>query len=205
MRILGIALVFICTLAFVVIGTLMVAFSFDLFSLENITDFIHQTLQIKDLTVIVSGIGLFLILSSIFIAQITLGRIQREKTIAFNNPDGQVTVSLAAIEDFVKRISTNISEIRELRSDVIAGKSGIEINTRLSLWAGVTIPETTENIQKIIKNRIQEMLGIEEPIIVRVHVAKIVHKEEKKRVKKKGKEEEVNPSTFRGSIEYGKD
>ena len=206
MRVLGIVLVFICTLVFVVIGTLMVTFSFDLYSLENLTDFLRQTLQIQDLTVIVGGIGLFLILSSIFIAQITLGRIQREKTIAFNNPDGQVTVSLAAIEDFIKRVSTNISEIRELRSNVIAGKNGVEINTRLSLWADVNIPESTENIQTIIKNRIQEMLGIEEPIIVRVHVAKIVHKEEKKRAKKKGKEEaEVDLSAFRGSIEYGKE
>jgi len=205
MRILGVALVFICTVVFVVIGTLCVAFSFDLFTLENLTDFLNQAFQIQDLGLIIGGIGLFLVIASIFIAQITLGRMQREKTIAFNNPDGQVTVSLSAIEDFVKRLSSNISEIRELRSNVVANKNGVEINTRVSLWADINIPETTENIQTIIKNRIQEMLGIEEPIIVRVHVAKIISKEEKKRPKKKGKEEQAEPSTFHGSIEYGKD
>ncbi len=204
MKRLGVVLVFLCTLVFVVIGTLLVAFSFNLFTLQDLTEFLRQTLQVEDMRLIIAGLGLFLVIASIFIAQITLGRMQREKTIAFDNPDGRVTVSLAAIEDFVRRLSSSISEIRDLRSDVIAGKTGIEINARISLWADVNIPETTENIQTIIKNRIQEMLGIEEPIIVRVHVGKIVQKE-KKRPKKKGKEEPEETAPFRGSIEYGKD
>ena len=204
MKRLGVVLVFLCTLVFVVIGTLLVAFSFDLFTLQDLTEFLRQTLQVEDVRLIIAGLGLFLVIASIFIAQITLGRMQREKTIAFDNPDGQVTVSLAAIEDFVKRLSSSISEIRDLRSDVVAGKTGIEINARISLWADVNIPETTENIQTIIKNRVQVMLGIEEPIIVRVHVGKIVQKE-KKRPKKKGKEEPEEAAPFRGSIEYGKE
>ena len=204
MKRLGVVLVFLCTLVFVVIGTLLVAFSFNLFTLQDLTEFLRQTLQVEDMSLIIAGLGLFLVIASIFIAQITLGRMQREKTIAFDNPDGQVTVSLAAIEDFVKRLSSSISEIRDLRSDVIAGKTGIEINARISLWADVNIPETTENIQTIIKNRIQEMLGIEEPIMVRVHVGKIIQKE-KKRPKKKGKEESEETAPFRGSIEYGKE
>jgi hypothetical protein len=42
------------------------------------------------------------------------------------------------------------------------------------------------------------MLGVEEPINIRVHVVKIVHKEEPKEAKK-----EERSSQFRGSIEYG--
>jgi uncharacterized alkaline shock family protein YloU len=128
--------------------------------------------------------------------------MQREKTIAFNNPDGQVTVSLSAIEDFIKRLSSTIMEIRDLRSNVVAGKKGIEINTRISLWAEANIPATTENIQATIKHRIQEMLGIEEAIIVRIHVGKIVPKE-KKEHKKKGKQDTEEAAPFQGSIEYG--
>lgn len=204
MRILGTAIVFICTLVFAVAGGLLIAFSFNLFTVQNLTGFLEQVFQIQNIHLIIGGVGLFLIIASIFIAQITLGKMQREKTIAFNNPNGQVTVSLSAIEDFIKRLSCSMTEIRELRSNVLAGKKGIEINTRVSLWADVNIPQTTENIQAIIKSRIQEMLGIEEPIVVRVHVGKIVSKE-KKRPKKK--EREVTKETiapFRGNIEYEK-
>lgn len=205
MRALGVLIVFICTLSFAVVGGLLVAFSLDLYTAQSLTDFLQQTFQTQNIHLIIGGIGLFLIIASIFIAQITLGKMQREKTIAFNNPNGQVTVSLAAIEDFVRRLSSSITEIKDLRCNVIAGKRGIEINTRVSLWADTNIPETTESIQVIIKNRIQAMLGIEDPITVRVHVGKIVPKE-KKRLKKKGKEEiEEKLTPFQGSIEYGKD
>ena len=205
MRILAVIVVFICSLAFAVLGGLLLAFSFNLFTGQNLTFLLGQVLQIENIHLIVGGIGLFLIIASISIAQVSFGKMQREKTIAFNNPNGQVTVSLSAIEDFIKRLSCSMSEIKDLRSNVIAGKKGIEINTRVGLWADANIPETTENIQGIIKNRIQEMLGIEDPIVVRVHVGKIVQRE-KKRLKKKEREEMEEKSTpFRGNIEYGKD
>ncbi|MBL7084734.1 MAG: alkaline shock response membrane anchor protein AmaP [Candidatus Omnitrophica bacterium] len=206
MRALGVIVVFICTLVFAVIGGLLVAFSFSLFTLADLTNLLTQTFQVQNIHLIIAGIGLFLIIASISTAQITLGKMQREKTIAFNNPDGQVTVSLSAIEDFIKRLSSSMTEIRDLRSNVIAGKKGIEINARVSLWADVNIPQITETIQVIIKNRIQEMLGIEEPIMVRMHVGKIVQKEKMRAKKKEKQEQEIEEATpFRGSIEYGKD
>lgn len=205
MRILGQVLVFIFTMAFAMVGALLVAFSFNPITVQNLIELLVDILHIQNINLFVGGIGLFLIIASIFIAQITLGKMQREKTIAFNNPDGQVTVSLSAIEDFIRRLSTTLSEIKDLRSNVIAGKKAIEITCRVSLWADANIPETTENIQAIIKNRLQEMLGIEEPIVVRVHVGKIVEKE---RIRPKNKEkketaEEITP--FRGDIKYGND
>ncbi len=204
MRTLGMAVIFICTLAFIVIRAMLVGLSLNLFTLQNLTDFLGLAFRIENLDLFIGGIGLFIVIASIFIAQLTLGKMSSEKTIAFNNPDGQVTVSLSAIEDFIKRLSADMVGIRDLRSNVVAGKKAIEINIRLSLWAEANIPETTENIQSIIKNRIQEMLGIEEPIVVRVHVGRIVQKE-KKRPKKKEKQDLVEkPATFRGNIEYGK-
>ncbi len=205
MKTLGIFVVFVCTLVFAILGGLLIAFSFNLFTLQDLTVFLGQTLQLQNIHLIIGGAGLFLIIASIFIAQVTLGKMQREKTIAFNNPDGQVTVSLSAIEDFIKRLSSDMAEIKDLRSNVVAGKKAIEINIRLSLWAEANIPETTEKIQAAIKGRIQEMLGIEEPIVVRVHVGRIMQKEEK-HPKKKGKQELAEkPVPFRGNIEYGKD
>jgi hypothetical protein len=43
------------------------------------------------------------------------------------------------------------------------------------------------------------MLGVDEPITIKVHVVKIVHKEEPAKEIKK----EEKASQFRGSIEYG--
>jgi len=204
MKFLGTIIVMLYTLVFAAVGGILVAFSFNLFAMQELTVFFQQIFLIENIHLIIGGVGLFLIISSICIAQISFGKIQREKTIAFDNPNGQVTVSLSAIEDFIKRLSSSITEIRDLRSNVVAGKKGIEINTRVSLWADTNIPQTTDSIQAIIKNRIQEMLGIEEAIVVKVHVGKIVEKE-KKKAKKKVREDVEETPPFRGNIEYGKD
>jgi len=204
MKFLGTIIVMLYTLVFAAVGGILVAFSFNLFAMQELTVFFQQIFLIENIHLIIGGVGLFLIISSICIAQISFGKIQREKTIAFDNPNGQVTVSLSAIEDFIKRLSSSITEIRDLRSNVVAGKKGIEINTRVSLWADTNIPQTTDSIQAIIKNRIQEMLGIEEAIVVKVHVGKIVEKE-KKKAKKKIREDVEETPPFRGNIEYGKD
>ncbi|MBN2097508.1 MAG: alkaline shock response membrane anchor protein AmaP [Candidatus Omnitrophica bacterium] len=205
MRALGALVVFIFTLIFAILGGILVAFSFNLYTVENLTYLIGQVLAFPNIHLVIAGLGLFLILASISVAQITFGKMQREKTIAFNNPDGQVTVSLAAIEDFIRRLSLSLAQVKDLRSHVIAGKKGIEINVRVALWADANIPQTTESIQGIIKNRIQEMLGIEDPIVVRVHVGKIIQKEKKRSNKKLAEEPEENIAPFRGNIVYGKD
>ncbi len=200
MRILGTVLIFICTLTFIIIGGFLIAFALNVLTVQNIIWLLEVMFHIKNMQLITGGIGFFLIFASIFIAQITLGKIQREKTIAFNNPDGQVTVSLSAIEEFIRRLSSVLPEVKDLRSNVIAGKKGIDIDSRVSLWSDANIPQTTESIQAVIKSRLQEMLGIEEAIVVRVHVGKIIPKEKKHSRKKDEDLETVQIAPYRDII-----
>ncbi len=126
-----------------------------------------------------TGIGLVLI--NWMYAELVLARFQKQKTIAFENPNGQVTVSLSAIEDFIYRSSQDLGgDVKEIRSDVVARKGKILVRARATLWGGAHIPEAAERIQTVVKAKVQEMLsGVEEPVIVRVHVAKVVPKEGK--------------------------
>ncbi|MDP2943717.1 MAG: alkaline shock response membrane anchor protein AmaP [Candidatus Omnitrophota bacterium] len=175
----------------VVVGVLMIVFSV-VFSFENLQPqsikyindlliYIQTSLSVR---LIIGLSGLLLILISFSFAQLILGRLQREKTIAFSNPAGQVTISLAAVEDLIKRVTSGIYEIKEIKPNVIAGKKGIEVNVRLVLKSEANIPDLTSQLQDLIKAKIQEILGIEEQIIVKIHVAKIVSFEERERRKK---------------------
>jgi uncharacterized alkaline shock family protein YloU len=127
-----------------------------------------------------------------------MGKIKRERTIAFENPDGQVTIALTAIEDFIKRAIKQLPEVKELRPFVRANKKGISIINKCTLFSDVNIPETTEKIQNIVKLRVQEMLGVEDPISIKVHVVKISHKDEPH----KDAAKDAKAPQFRGSIEY---
>lgn len=191
-------IIFYTTVIFLV-GGAMIAFSFKLIVPADLAGLIDLVLQAINSRIIFGLAGVLLILLSISFAQLILGKIQRERTIAFSNPLGQVTISLIAVEDLIKRLVNNIYEIRELRPDVIAGKKGLEVDLRIILRSETNIPDLTMRLQDLIKNKVQETLGVEEPIVVRIHVAKIVSQEEKK---KKEKEDFENPAIpFHG---YGK-
>ncbi|MFH1478357.1 MAG: alkaline shock response membrane anchor protein AmaP [Candidatus Omnitrophota bacterium] len=200
MKILNIFLILIYTFLFSILGAILIALSI---RLESFNVFVSLFDYLKSANNIRLGIGiagLLIIFINISIAQLSLGKIQKEKTIAFDNTYGQVTVSLAAIEDYIKKLTSRISEIKEIRSSVIALKSGIEVNTRVSLYSGANIPEITEKIQNIIKMHLQEMLGIEEKPTIKIHVAKIVQQENPTKEQKTTKTPE---SGFKGEIEYG--
>lgn len=199
MRFLSGLTLFFYTLVFLLIGSLFIIISMDLVSQEAVLDSFNAIYATPNVKLVLGITGILLIFISIMVTQITMGKLQRERTIAFENPDGQVTISLTAIEDFIKRAIRQLPEVKELRPSVRASKKGITIINRVTLFSDIHIPETTEKIQNIVKSRVQDMLGVEEPITIKVHVVKIAHKDEP--VKEAKKEDKA--SQYRGSIEYG--
>ena len=191
---------FFYTLVFCLTGGLFIAVAANIIPLSYIMGTLNTIYANTDARLILGLTGGLLIFISIMVVQITVGIIHKEKTIAFENPDGRVTISLTAIEDFIKRSMKQLVEIKESRPSVRATKKGITIINRVVLFSDTNIPDTTEKIQGIVKARVQEMLGVEEPVDIQVNVVKIAHKDEKTRELKKP-EDKVPP--FRGTIEYG--
>jgi uncharacterized alkaline shock family protein YloU len=197
MRVISSLTIILYSVLFFMLGVVLLLMAFNLVSkgiIDYTVDFIYNT---PNMRLVIGLTGGLLVIVTLLVVQIIFGRMQMERTIAFENPDGQVTISLSAIEDFIKRLSKQVPEIKELKPNVIATKKGVDITTRLVLFSDTHIPEITEKVQNIIKGKVQDILGIEEAISVKVHIAKIVQKEEPKEFKSKEKEQPV----FRG-IEY---
>jgi len=199
MRVISGLTLFFYTLVLLALGGLCIVVALNIIPQESISDTVSTIYATANIRLTLGIAGILLIFISIMVVQLAMGKIQREKTIAFENPDGQVTISLTAIEDFIKRAIKQMPEVKELKPNVRAGKKGITIVNRVTLFSDINIPETTEKIQNIVKTRVQDMLGVEEPINIRVHVVKIVHKEE---AVKEAKKDDKAPQ-FKGSIEYG--
>jgi uncharacterized alkaline shock family protein YloU len=186
------------TAILVLIGVLLiifaVVFSFEKLqpqSIKYINDLLTYV-QVSFSTRIIIGLsGFLLILISFSLAQLILARFQREKTIAFTTSAGEVTIALSAVEDLIKRVAAVIPEIKELRPDVRVTKKGTIIaDLRVVLRSEANIPELTARLQEIAKSKIQEVLGVEEEIIIKIHVVKIISIEEKERRKKEIEKEE---------------
>jgi len=202
MRFLKVLGIYFYSAVLILIGLLLIIFSI-LFSLDKIP------FQLQDINNLITYLqnsfsarislglsGFLLILISFWFAEIILGRFQREKTIAFPTAQGEVTIALSAVEDLIKRLAVLIPGIKELRPDVIASKKGIVVDLRVILKSEANIPELTEKLQDITRSKIQEVLGIEEQIIIKIHVLKIITHEEKSHKRKDQDKDEAPPIPF---------
>ncbi|MDP8265064.1 MAG: alkaline shock response membrane anchor protein AmaP [Candidatus Aceula lacicola] len=150
-------------------------------------DIAYNDLNLRFVIVVVSAAIMFL---SLLFARIITGSQQKEKTIAFDNPSGRVSISLSALEDMIKRSVSGISEVKEIKPSILATKKGIEVTSRLILKSDVSIPDMTAQLQELIKTRVQDVLGIEENVIIKIHVTKIVSSSGKEKNRKNDEAEE---------------
>jgi uncharacterized alkaline shock family protein YloU len=185
----------------IVVGLALIAFSFNLFLPQDINSLLVYAQSSQNSRIIIGLSGALLILVSFSFAQIILGKLQREKTIAFATSSGQVTISLSAVEDLIRRLAGIIPEVKELRPDVVANKKGIIVDMRVVLRSEANIPELTSRLQDITKSKIQEVLGLEEQIIIRIHVAKIAHDEKDNRRRRDFEKDDRSTIPFSG---YGR-
>ncbi len=174
----------------ILIGMILIIFSINLLQPQDINNLLVYTQYNLNSRVIVGLSGLLLIVISFSFAQLILGRLQREKTIAFTTSSGEVTIALTAVEDLIKRLAGVIPEIKELRPDVIATKKGIVVDLRVVLKSEANIPDLTGRLQEITRSKIQEILGLEEQIIIKIHVVKIISAQDTDRKKKESEKEE---------------
>jgi hypothetical protein len=184
-----------------VIGLTFIVFALNLLLPQEINHLLIYAQGSSHSRLIIGFSGILLILISFSFAQIILGRFQREKTIAFTTSSGQVTISLSAVEDLIRRLAGVIPEIKELRPNVVANKKGIIADMRIVLRAEANIPELTSRLQDITKSKIQEILGLEEQVIIRIHVAKISHDQKEMRNKRDFNKEDASAIPFSG---YGR-
>jgi len=186
MRIFSKIIVFFYTLIFSMIGVCLIFLALHMEGRYDLSVVIDPLLSLSNLYLIVGLSGVLLVLVSLSLANFSFRKFQVEKTIGYATNEGQVIISLGAIEDFIRRLTQHLPDVKELRSDVFVTRRGIEIESRVILWSTSNIPDLTERIQTIIQGKVQELLsGIEKPVLVNVHVTKIAQREPEKTKKTK--------------------
>ena len=168
----------------ILMGMVLILFALHLLPVADILAVMQYSYDIQNMRMMLGLTGLLLIIISITFAQIITGKIQQERTIAFNNPSGQVTIALSAVEDLLRRLTSGIHEIKEARPAVVATKKGIDVNLRLILRSETHIPELTSRVQELTRAKLAEILGVDESINVKIHVIKIISEEAKRRKEK---------------------
>jgi len=178
------------TIFFILFAVFILFFAFNIISPEMVFNAALAIRQSPNSILTLALTGILIILISTSFAQSVAGKKQREKKNAFTTPSGGVgSIAMTAVEDLIKKSALQVAEIKNLRPDVIAKKKGIVVNLRLDLRSETNIPELTERLQELVKGKIRDLLtGIDKPVIVKIHVAKIVLGEDRKKSEPQEKE-----------------
>ncbi|MFH1360565.1 MAG: alkaline shock response membrane anchor protein AmaP [Candidatus Omnitrophota bacterium] len=173
-----------------VLSGAVILFATDVITLNDVSYYLRIVHNDPTVNMAVTITSCGLIIFSFILARIISGNQQKERTIAFDNPSGRVSVSLVAVEDLVKRMLYKNPEVKDVKPTIVAGKKGVSIEAKLVLRADVNIPEMTSKLQDTIKNKIQEILGLDETVTVRLHIIKMISDQSKSKGPRQDKDQE---------------
>lgn len=139
-------------------------------TIQQITYAIYNDNQAR---IVVFGIACGIVIMSIVLEDLIYGSRRRERNIVFDNPGGPVAVSLAALEDLIRRLTVQVPEAKEIRPTVLAVKKGLDIDIKLVLRSEANIPDLTARLQDLVRRKIEETIQMEGKINIRIHVIKI--------------------------------
>jgi len=156
--------------------------SFDIESIKLLLDHIninilHSPSSLNNLlsVSVFSLLGLLIILVALRFIQTLFFRVRREKAIKFEAEEGQISITLSALEDMIKKCLEKEEEnISHIKPKIIITKKCIGVNIKLVLKTETNINEFAKDIQQKIKSKIEAILGAEKDLKVNIEVRKIV-------------------------------
>ncbi len=97
-----------------------------------------------------------------------------EEYLSFDNEGGRVSISIAAIRDFLGRLHHEFAAIDKITTDLRPCKGSIEIIMDVKVKSGAQIPELCRMLQDRVRETIHNSLGISDIRGVQVNVREIV-------------------------------
>ncbi|MDD4956050.1 MAG: alkaline shock response membrane anchor protein AmaP [Candidatus Omnitrophica bacterium] len=170
-------LVLLYLIAMVTVGASIIALSLGLLTPEMVTDVASLIKGDINYQVGAASVGAIFVVIGIMAPYRLSKKIRKNRIVSFQNADGEVTVSLAAIEDYILKVTRNVPDIKEVGARVDINRKGIDIIMSVSMASAANIPDITERVQMAVKSSVKNMLGIEEKINIKMHVKKIMKAE----------------------------
>ncbi|MCM8764626.1 MAG: alkaline shock response membrane anchor protein AmaP [Candidatus Omnitrophica bacterium] len=139
------------------------------------TDFLTKASNYTETNLLKAGLtGLSLILLGIIWFVYWIDYAIRTKNICLDNPHGKVRISLKAIEEFIStKIGAQMPNIRSMLVKSTIGSHGLETSIQMRIAGGYNIPEFTSQIQELIKNYLEDVVGVERVSHIEIFVTSI--------------------------------
>lgn len=175
MGIIKVLLIVIFLSVSLLVGILLISLSLDMVSL----DLLGHYYQLYELGIAAASGGAALILLVIIGMRTLFKRSRVPDSMICNTENGQVTIALSAIERLIRQRLKRFKEIRKSRISISSGPEGTDIVVRVSLRTEVAVSNVSEQMQQIIKDSLQESLGLKENLDIKIQIDDIKRTTEK--------------------------
>ncbi len=160
-----------------VIGTLLVGLALNLVNIQAICGYLEglslSGYNFNSPRYLLGFIGAALLLLALRYFQMTFTSSRRNRAINFESPDGNVSITLFAIEDMLRRMLEERKEVAHIRPKVFLRRKQIEVVTRGVLAAEVNLIDFTKEIQDAVKKKLHILLGEEKEVRVNLEIRKV--------------------------------
>jgi uncharacterized alkaline shock family protein YloU len=129
---------------------------------SGILDIEYLVASLQGYTVGIEGIivGGALFLISVRILQLFFRKKKIKKAIVAKNELGDVNISLDAINSLVHDIVKQESNTKDIQSQIRVKENGVHVYLNLVVDSRTIIPELSERLQEILKDRVSESTGV---------------------------------------------
>ncbi|MFH1504282.1 MAG: alkaline shock response membrane anchor protein AmaP [Candidatus Omnitrophota bacterium] len=119
------------------------------------------------------SVGIIITLFCLRYIQTVFSRSKKNKSVAFESPQGSVSITIFAIEDMLKKMLEKRTEIANIKPKVVLRKRWLELNAKGVLVTEVNLVDLIKEIQEKVKEKIQTILGADKKIKVNLEIRKV--------------------------------
>ncbi len=139
---------------------------------------VFSALTAIDLNILIrvatSVVFAFFIVLSVYLPLVTWTTGRKETTIPLKNPLGEIEISQRAICEFIQRVGREVQGVEDLKAKVKSTEQGLDVFLNLSVHAQGEIPRLIDELQTVVKNYLNNTVGIEDVREIKVKVGKIL-------------------------------
>ena len=160
-------------LAFLTLGSLLIIVALHILSVEDALLRIREVYASPWRSFQTGLVGLLFIAVGLAFSKMLMKKGRESETLIFQSEIGPIVVSVAAIEDVVKKVLKHFHMIKEWKIKTLFQGKEVKIKLRLVLWSGGQLPELLNEIQNEICSRVKKLLSRENGVEVACEVQRI--------------------------------
>lgn len=169
---------FVATLIYIIlslsVGSLLVGISVNLNLIDTLYNYLGKNvLPDSYMRLSVATTGVLLILICFLYLKTIFNTSRKNKSIAFDSPQGNVSITLFAIEDMLKKMLEEKTEVSHIKAKVFLKKKYIQVDTKGVLNTEVNLIDFTKEIQEQVKEKMHVLLGEDKNVQVNLKIEKI--------------------------------